>query len=79
MKLKLQYFLGFEPPHDSTTVSGTNHTYVLSLCSAQFPIWNDIFPINNQCIFFASGIGPDILIIVHEDYIIFLVWVTWAE
>ena len=27
--------------------------------------------------FFTSAIGPDILINVLEDYIIFLVWVAW--
>ena len=29
-------------------------------------------------IFFTSGIGPVILMNVLEDYIMFLIWVTWA-
>ena len=42
-----------------------------------FPICN-IFPILSNAYFFTSGIGPDILMKVFEDYIISLIWAAWV-
>ena len=40
-----------------------------------FPIRSNIFSIIDQCkFFFTSGVGPDILMNVLEDCIVFLTW-----
>ena len=43
-----------------------------------FWIRNNFFILNDQCRFFIFGIGPDILMNVLGDCVIFLLWAVWA-
>ena len=56
--------------------AGANYTYPPSTRFARFPICNYISQSLINADFFTFG--PDILMIVLEDYIIFLIWAAWV-
>ena len=76
---KLQNFPGIVTPPDSPTVFGTNQNCLPTPCFAQILPNMQHFPNHSLMqIFFTSGIGPDILMEVFEDYIIFLICAFWV-
>ena len=65
-------FLGLHRPPDRTTVEQTTFIHLHRTLLGFFPICN-IFPSLINVDFFTSGVGPDSLINVLEDYIMFLI------
>ena len=76
---KLQSFHGIMTCSRPQTVIGTIRICLPTPRSSRVLSNLQYFPNHwSMEILFASGIGPDILINVVEDCIIFLIWVTWV-
>ena len=79
MRVKFATFSWGCTPSDHPTVAGTNHIHSLNFALLGFfPIWNNIFPVTDQCTFFFTyGLHTDFLMNVLKDYIIFIIWAAW--